>query len=201
MDSLRYWPNSGVEGSTMTGSGSRFYEMDYSTDGDRWFLGTVVVNGHYIVANTFCRGERWSRGTPVFPVRHDGPPVDVSFTAHGEPIVAQSIGALIEQMAPGQVQRIPAIIDGASADMEPREVLNVLARVACIDLERSYTEVHPDNPNHYRMVANMHLRPESTHGLEVFRVDEWPLAIVVSERVKVALERVRATGLQFRDVT
>lgn len=180
---------------------TRLFKMDYSADGDRWFLGTVTVDGQYIVANTFRRGEQWSGGIPMFPVDEDGPPVDVSFTAHGEPIVTQSIGALIEQLAPGQVQRIPVMIEGGPPGIEPREVLNALACVPCLDTSRSYTLPDPSRPGHYRSVANLHLRAEATGGLDVFRVDEWSVALIVREKIKEALERVKATGLRFKEVT
>lgn len=63
-----------------------------------------------------------------------GKQVDYNQTAFGAMVVSHRMAESIADIAPGDVQRIPAIIDAAEGSWE---VFNVLTCMDCIDHRRS----------------------------------------------------------------
>lgn len=87
-------------------------------------------------------------------------------------------------------------------------VLNALRMVRCIDESRSefdkFTEddpVRPDLAGQYssvpKLIIDPKLIPPDAH---FFRIQDWEVALLVSEAVKDAMERVGCVGATFTDV-
>jgi hypothetical protein len=106
-------------------------------------------------------------------------------------------------VAGSSLQCIPAIIPGG-ADMV---VVNALNVIRCLDENRSefvkwtLADHRADLAGHYRQISTLVLNeaeiPVATH---VFRIHGSLVELVVSERVKVAMEAVGCLGARFIEV-
>lgn len=52
----------------------------------------------------------------------------------------------------------------------------------------------------YRDVRDLHIDKEKAGNIKVFRPEGWEVALIVSEEIKDALERMGATGAKFEEV-
>jgi hypothetical protein len=114
------------------------------------------------------------------------------------------LGAVIAAFAASDVQQIPLHIQGYKGF----EVLNSLRIIKCMDEERSKptkwtADSHrPDLAGHYHTVDELRIRsaeiPKDAH---FFRIEHFPVPLIVSEAVKVAMESAGCLGAKFQDVT
>lgn len=155
------------------------------------------------------------RFTAGHPVREEGPlrvplyrpgtPLDFTTTAAAAtPVVHPRLGEIFTERAPHDVQLLPVSVEGAS---EPYQLLVATRLIRCIDEARS-AEVRfwtpedgqPGKVGQYRSVAGMRIDPETVGRAQVFRPWGWPVALVVSEDIRRALEELGASGLKFSEV-
>ncbi|MEJ7764251.1 MAG: suppressor of fused domain protein [Acidimicrobiales bacterium] len=185
-------------------------------DRDRggWYLGAPIVdpssappgsvwetteNGARLDPKIFCRGERVELSArPVVPIERRGKPRDCHFGSFDMLVVSQRVGALVETLAPGDVQRIPVDVEGVA---EPYEILNVVAVLDRIDPERTagqrWPDDHPHNAGRWRAVYELVLRAEDLGGPRIFRLSGWSVGVVVTEEIKRALQNARVSGIRF----
>jgi hypothetical protein len=117
-------------------------------------------------------------------------------------VVRARVATVFSELAPDDVQLIPVDVDGQA---EPYVLLNVTRVVKCIDDEAS-DEVRywrpedgqPEKLGQYRSVIGMRIDPSKVGNARVFRTWGWELAIVVSEAIKDALERMGPQGRSSR---
>lgn len=138
------------------------------------------------------------------PVRGMGKPLDFSHASFSTPIVHARLASLFTERAPGEVQLLPVDVDG-----QPEQYCILVATrlIRCIDDQRS-TEVtywtpedgRPEKVGEYRDVYEMRIDPARVGDAKVFRTWGWPIALIVSEDIKAALEQARATGVRFTEV-
>jgi len=141
---------------------------------------------------------------PVAPVRAHGQSLDFSHAAFGIPVIHARVAALFMELAPDDVQLIPVDLQGPP---DAYFILNALRVVKCID-DASSTEVRywteadglPDKVGKYSSVSGMRIDPTKVGDAKVFRTWGWHVALIVSEDIKVALERIGATGTTFLEV-
>ncbi|MFL5352860.1 imm11 family protein [Archangium sp.] len=114
------------------------------------------------------------------------------------------VGDLLARMAPKDVQLFPAEVE---TQRERYFLVNVIRIVKCIDDQASeevsyWTEKDglPEKTGTYFSVAGMRIDPTQVGDAKVFRTWGWHIALIVSEELKEALERIRATGLKFKEV-
>ncbi|WNG22438.1 hypothetical protein F0U63_40945 [Cystobacter fuscus] len=103
-----------------------------------------------------------------------------------------------------QIQLIPARVE---EHPEPYFVLNTLRLIRCVDEARcgelSFWEPRhgePERVGHYRNVVGLKVDPEKVGDAHIFRPWGWPVALIVSERVKRALEDEGLSGPRFIEV-
>jgi hypothetical protein len=174
----------------------------------RWELNDPVdQRGQELQTWSFARGEpAHVEGRIRIPLYVPGGPLDFSLLASAPvPVVRARVAAMFARLAPDDVQLIPVDVDEQT---EPYVLLNVTRVVKCIDDEAS-DEVRywrpedgqPEKVGRYRSVRGMRIDPSKVGGARMFRTWGWELAIVVSEAIKEALERMGATGMRFQEVT
>jgi hypothetical protein len=154
----------------------------------------------------------FEQGKPVhvegrirIPINIPGKALDFSLLTSGPvPVVHARVAAVLAEMAPGDVQLIPVEVEGQA---EPYFLLNITRVVKCIDDEASgqvryVTPEHelPEQLGQYRFVLDMRIDPSKVGDAQVFRTWGW-LAMVVSEDIKAALDRMGVTGTKFTLVT
>lgn len=103
-----------------------------------------------------------------------------------------------------EVQFIPARVNGRS---EPCFVLNPLHVVKCIDEARceeiEFREPDPSEPelaDQYKYVYGLRIDPAAVGNVNIFRPARWQIEIIVSERVKLAMEEEDLVGPVFTEV-
>jgi uncharacterized protein DUF1629 len=156
----------------------------------------------------FTRGERAVVDRElVARVAEEGRHIEFNIAEFQVPIVSRRAGDILESMAPENVQRIPISIDKSEDDWE---ILNVLARVECLDRERSKIDYYPNDPlpdedveraGKPRGIRKLVIDPEKVGTHQIFRITDWEVAIIVSESVKDALQSAMVSGTFFICVT
>jgi hypothetical protein len=173
----------------------------------RWYLGTPLdAAGQAQGSWLFTRGEPTQVEAPLrVPLYRPGKPLDFSLADAGAiPIVHAKVASLLREFAPTDVQLFPVVPEGESDDFF---LVNVTRVVKCID-DRASEEVEywmpedgrPEKTSKYRAVAGMRIDPSKVGEAKVFRTWGWTIALIVSEEIKEALERIGATGVRFKQV-
>ena len=151
----------------------------------------------------------FKRGTPVhvegrlrIPARSAGKPLDFSWAGLSIPVVHVKVAAMLSEQAPGDVQLIPADIEG-----QPDQYLVLVATrlIRCIDEAASevsfWKPEHgvPEKVGQYMGVDRLRIDKQKVGTAKVFRPEGWEVSLIVSEEIKDALERLGATGTSFRE--
>lgn len=152
----------------------------------------------------------FNEGRPVhveghlkIPIQQAGKPLDFTLTALSVPIIHVRVAEVFRELAPDDVQLIPVDIQGYP-DQYLLFVVTQLVR--CIDEKASEVQFWmpedglPEKVGRYYAVDNLRIDAKRTGDTKVFRTEGWPLALIVSEDIKQALERVKATGVKFTPV-
>jgi hypothetical protein len=185
----------------------RFYDlMDDRRSHARWHLGSPVdEQGQEIDPWQFKKGKVLELGgVPRFPLDIAGSPLDYCWAAFTIPVVHERVVQLFRRMGVGEVQFIPARVEGHT---EPYFILNALRIIRCIDDARC-AEVRywkpednrPDKLGEYRAVHGMRIDPTKVGDARILRPWGWRVALVISEDLKQALEQEGITGTRFVEV-
>ena len=166
----------------------------------RWHIGEVFLPDG--TEPDLTGGIRLEDTRPLrADVHHIGHVLDWCRTSFGVPIATKALADTISSIVGPDVQCIPVTISGQSGRM----VINALRLIRCIDEQRSefqkYTEgnpIRPDLAGHYESVPKMVLdRSAIRPDAHFFRIMYWEVALIVSEVVKDAMERVGCYGAEF----
>ncbi|WP_164021521.1 imm11 family protein [Pyxidicoccus trucidator] len=155
---------------------------------------------------------QFAEGHPVefreplrIPLYRSGRAVDFSLTPVGvTPIIHPKVASVFAELAPDDVQLFPVEVEGQP---EPYFLLNVTRLVRCID-DSACEEVkyfkpedgQPEKTGTYRSVIGLRIDKSLVGDVKVFRTWGWPIALIVPEDIKEALERTGATGMRFTEV-
>ena len=142
---------------------------------------------------------------PVLRMLRPGRALDFSMTGLTVPLLHGRVVSLLERLSLQQeVQFIPTRVEGFS---EPYFLLNALRIIRCIDDARSEEVLYwrpednrPDKSGQYRNVRGLRVDPSKVGGASIFRPWGWTVALIVSERIKQALESEGVTGTRFTEV-
>ncbi|HLL02172.1 MAG TPA: DUF1629 domain-containing protein [Myxococcaceae bacterium] len=152
----------------------------------------------------------FKRGTPVqiegrlkIPIKVAGQPLDFSEAGIRIPVVHVRVASMLSELAPGDVQLVPADIEG-----QPEQycVLVATRLIRCIDEKTSrvllWTEEdgEPEKVGKYRDVRDMRIDRAKVDDAKVFRPWGWSGTLIVAEEIKDALEQMGATGTRFTEV-
>ncbi|HYO57575.1 imm11 family protein [Archangium sp.] len=142
------------------------------------------------------------------PIRLSMKPAGIALDfshAMGIPIVHRRVVALFERLGlQKEVQFIPVEVEGQT---EPWFILNALQVIRCIDDARcedvfywQLEDGEPDRVGQYRNVRGLKVDPEKIGDANIFRPWGWKVVLIVSERVKQAMEAEGITGMKFIEV-
>ncbi|MCP3062306.1 hypothetical protein LXT21_26295 [Myxococcus sp. K38C18041901] len=138
-------------------------------------------------------------------VRERGRRRDFNLTsAGGVPVIHARMAALFAEFSIQEVQLVPVDIQGCADEYS---ILVATRLLRCIDVEASEgiqpwrpEDGRPDLSGHSRGVTRMKIDPTKLDGTQVFRAWGWPAALIVSEHIKLLLERRKITGVAFEEV-
>ena len=166
----------------------------------RWHVGEILLPDD--TEPLLDVGIRLDNGRPLrADVTHIGYVLDFCRTSFGVPIATKALADAIKSVANSDVQCLPITISGQTGMM----VLNALRLICCIDERRSeflkFAEddpVRPDLAGQYRQVTRLVLNRNAIPAdVHFFRIMYWEVALIVSEVVKDAMERVGCYGAEF----
>ncbi|MCP3136881.1 imm11 family protein [Pyxidicoccus xibeiensis] len=186
----------------------RFYQLDDDVSAPgRWTLDNPTDARGEELENPwqFTDGRALNlTGRLNVPVESAGRPLDFTLAGFSVPVIHVLLAELFTELAPGEVQLLPVDVDG-----QPEQFLILVATrlIQCIDDQRS-AEVRywrpedglPEKVGQYSAVHGMRIDPARVGEARIFRPEGWPGVLIVSEELKEALERIRATGVKFTEV-
>jgi hypothetical protein len=169
---------------------------------DQWFLDEpLTVAGEQIDSREFTSGKLYEGSLPALvPVGNPGVELAFNLGAFDMPVVSSEIADVISQLAPTDVQFFPVEIPGAQGSYQ---ILNAVCSLDCLDEERSeFTRWQPgdhrsDRIGKYHMISTIRIDPERTGNHHVFRIKNWPIALLVSDAIKDALISIPRLGVLF----
>ncbi|RKH14133.1 hypothetical protein D7X74_20580 [Corallococcus sp. CA047B] len=174
---------------------------------ERWDLGTPQdVQGNEVDDPWMFREGRTVHVAERLqvPVEHPGTPLDFTLAGFSTPVVRAPVAAVFSAQAAQDVQLVPVVIPG---NPEPYSILVASRLIRCID-DAASSEVirwtpedgRPERVGQYRDVDGMRIDPGQVGDAQVFRTWGWSIALIVSEELKHALERIHAKGVRFTEV-
>ncbi len=186
---------------------TKFFSLEaYPNAFPRWYLSCPVdAAGNEIDPRIFTEG-RFVGAQPALtvPLSRSGPVFDFNFAAFDMVVLPAHIIDALEVLVGADIQRFPVTVSSSKGYFE---ILNVCKRVKCVDETTSefdkWSEAdgRPDKTGKYRMFVKMRIDPLKAAGHHLFRIDEWPIALIASEQVKELFESLNVTGVWFDPVT
>ncbi|GEN11066.1 hypothetical protein SAMN05443572_102184 [Myxococcus fulvus] len=187
---------------------SRYFRLKEDVRAGYWYLGEPLREQEQELEDirefTSGRSVR-GVGRLMLSVREPGRQRDFNMAGVGmTPVVHGRVAAIFAEHAPDDVQLIPVHLKGHPDDYQ---VLVATKTVQCID-DKASSEVEfwlpedarPDKLGQYRNVVDMRIDPTKVGKTKVFRTWGWTVALIVSEDIKVAMERAKVTGAKFEEV-
>jgi hypothetical protein len=137
------------------------------------------------------------------PIELTGAPLDFTEAGIMIPVVHVRVASMFAELAPDDVQLLPVDVEG-----QPDQYLILVATrlIRCIDEKASrirlwtHEDGLPDMVGQYASVRDLRIDKAKVGGAKVFRPEGWTVALIVSEEIKDALERMGATGTRFEEV-
>jgi hypothetical protein len=188
----------------MQGLRRQFYNIELDEAArDVWYLASPTDHrGDEIDPRCFTQGAFYEGPPPVnVSIRYDGARAAFNLASFAMPVVSSLLADEVERLATSDIQRFPITVDSTITGFE---ILNVARTIKCVDEKRSYimrwteADERPDKVGQYRMVGNLTIDPSMPAGANIFRVKGWEVALLVSDDMKGALERVGTKGIAFR---
>ncbi|RKH64523.1 imm11 family protein [Corallococcus aberystwythensis] len=185
----------------------RYYELSEDVQAGTWYLGDPVdEHGHEVEDPWQFRAGRpvSVTGQLTVPVDQQGRALHFSTAGVGlAPVVHVQVASVFVELAPDDVQFVPVRI---KAMPDQYVILVATKRILCIDEPRSQVQFWtaedglPEKVGKYYAVDDLHIDVKKVGTTKVFRTEGWNIALIVSEDIKLALERIRATGVRFTPV-
>jgi hypothetical protein len=185
----------------------RFFELhDDVYAQERWHLKVPVDSQGNEVNDPW----QFTRGRPIkepgrlrVPYDVPGRPLDYSHGNLNIPLVNARVANLFTELAPQDVQLLPVEVE---EQPDPYFILVATRSIRCIDEAastiRRWTPEDgvPEVVGEYMSVRDLHIDKARVGDARVFRPEGWEVVLTVSEEIKVALERIQATGVSFTEV-
>jgi hypothetical protein len=174
----------------------------------RWHLSApdLDINGREVDPWQFKQGGPVELDAPVqLHMVRPGHALDFSLTGLTVPLVSSSVVTLFKSLGlQDEVQFVPARVEGFS---EPYFLLNVLNIIRCIDDARCEEVLYwlpednrPDKTGQYRNVRGLKVDPVRVGNASIFRPWGWTVSLIISARVKEAMEAEDFVGPRFKEV-
>lgn len=171
----------------------------------RWHLKTPIDSqGRRVFDWDFTKGAPVHvEGRLKIPVETEGRALDFSEAGLGIPVVHVKVASMLAEVSPDDVQLFPADIDG-----QPDQYLVMVATrlIRCIDEKISRVRLWtaedgvPQKVGQYRDVRDLRVDRARVGTAKVLRPEGWEVALIVSEEIKDAMERLGTTGARFEEV-
>lgn len=203
----------------------KYYRIEDDLDVEnRWFLnGLYDTSGAELDPRDFTCGVAIDMEPPLrlslacedrsidvasplmMTLRRHGKPLDFTFAGFEMPVVTSNVANIFASFAGTDIQRIPVVIDRQE---QQYEIINVISCLDCIDLQRSEIEwfeegndIRPDLAGTPEMITKLVIDTSRICEHNVFRLQEWKIAMVVSDIVMGAITDAHVSGIKFERVS
>jgi hypothetical protein len=186
----------------------RYFELsaDMTLPG-RWSLGIPTDAQGREVADPWI----FKKGQPIpnpgrlrIPIDVPGKAFDFTLAGLSTPVVHIRVASLLTEIAANDVQTLPVDIVGQAEQfciLVATKLIRCINDAACKEVELWMPEDgRPEKVGQYRDVYGMRIDSAKAGAAKVFRPWGWSIALVVSEEIKSALERIGTTGMRFNEV-
>jgi hypothetical protein len=169
----------------------------------RWFLDRITADGVRVYPKNFATGQRSKARNVKIRVQYEGHPLDITLIGMTLPVVSARAKSVIDSVSSSEMEFIPASISGHSADYY---VINTLITRDCLDTKKSIFDrwtqdgPRPDLAGEIECVYRLVVDPKCVKDSMIFRITQWMMPIIVSERLKNAIEQAGLSGIKFRSV-
>lgn len=185
----------------------KYFEMIPDTEAQNpWFLGSPKdAHGKAVNPELFEVSQKVTVDSPLeISVRQNGDPLDFTFADFDMPVANVRTITLLNTIAPDAFETFSAKISGYLGDYA---VVNILTARKCLDEKKSQflkwleTDNRPDKIGQYRQVSEMRIDPAVVHDLDIFRMEGWKIALIVSGKIKDAFVREKISGVSFVSIS
>lgn len=114
------------------------------------------------------------------------------FELSATPVVSERFVQQLKTIPLDNYQLFPVTIKMPEGQVTGHYIFNVVGRVSCIDVVASDTKKFK---NKIMRMNKMVLKEDFTEELQLFRSDEYPLPIFISEKTKEGLEASSLSGM------
>ncbi len=111
------------------------------------------------------------------------------------PIVSEKFVQQLKTLPLDNYQLFPVVVKMPAGQVMGYYILNVVGRVSAVDKAASDCKMYEDD---IMRLNKLVLREDLNQDLDMFRADEFPLAVFISERVKEALEAGSLSGMLIK---
>ncbi|HZH16043.1 MAG TPA: DUF1629 domain-containing protein [Archangium sp.] len=192
----------------MTSTSKKYFKLSQEVDDSGgWDLGNPTDSQGREVDNPWMFREGMAVPLPgrlKIPIGRPGRALDFTLAGFSIPVVHVKVASVFTELAPRDVQLLPVDIPDQP---EQFRILVATRLIRCIDDEASEEveywtpeDGRPEKVGQYRDVYGMRIDPSKAGDAKVFRTWGWTIALIVSEELKEALERIGATGVKFKEV-
>ena len=174
---------------------------------DQWILARPLnARGEWIIPWDLQQGKPVHlEGEPFVPIAQSGISLDYNDTLVGIDVLNQRLATLWEHLGiQKEYQLIPARVEGQT---ERYFILNTLRIIRCVDEARcdevTFWEPRHGDPEmvgHYRNVSGLKINPAAVGDAQIFRPWGWTGTLIVSGRIKQAMDEEGIRGARFVEV-
>lgn len=169
---------------------------------NRWHLGDINVDDNW----QFVEGKAVDKNLlpPNLSVEVSTHGTCLDYTTNGAfsvPVISEKIKNQLGDIK--GVQFIPVTIDTVSNYF----LMAITQKINCLNEELSvfekFTEndpIRPDLAGHYSCISKLVVDSSKVNGENIFRIDKAEHFLIVSEKVKNAIEDINASGVKFLEV-
>jgi len=181
---------------------ARYYKLfcDRYVPG-RWYIKDPLdANGEFGMPSEFLQdGPLRIEREPFLPVSHPGLALDFTEAGVGIMVISQRLRSLYERLGlQNDCQFIPCHVDGKT---ERYFIFQPLRIIKCIDEARCRAVAFDsDGSGRYSNVRGLKIDPTKVGDANIFRPWGWTVVLIISERVKLAMEEEGITGAKFIEV-
>lgn len=170
-----------------------------------WNASPTIV-GHVVDPGATSLANRWTRGRLVeatevssdLQVQVDsepGGPYPDFFTLQQIPIVSDRLLQAMRGAGADNFEAHPIPIVSPNGTVDGHHLLNIVGRVACLDKAEAEVSYIDEGVDIVLRMKKLAIDPQRVGDLDLFRLDEFELLILVSERVQSSLEGLTGVSL------
>lgn len=117
------------------------------------------------------------------------------FELDGTPIVSEKLLNIWKSLPIDNYQEFPITVELPSRQIQGHYILNIAGLISCIDKEASDLQMYEDIV--IMRVLNLVLDMTQVSA-DIFRIHDYPLAIMISERIKQTLDEANLSGILMK---